>query len=76
VLSDAKVREITKEFICVNVDPRKVPRDHPALEHKSTRFVPEIVLLTPDEEAFDSVDDRDPEDFAATLQKALEKMKR
>jgi hypothetical protein len=76
VLSDARVREAAKDFVCVRIDPRSPGETRAAFEFKSTRYVPEVVLLSPDGEVIDRISARSPEGFAAVLRDALAELRR
>ena len=44
MFSDGGVQDLAAEFVCVKIDPRDAT---PAsMQHKSTRYVPELVILT------------------------------
>jgi len=76
VLSDARVREAAKGFVCVRVDPRSPGESQAAFEFKSTRYVPEVVLIAPDGEVIDRISARSPEAFATVLRDALAELRR
>jgi len=48
VLSTPDVRKYLDEYVRVKVDPRATDADRSAYKYKSTRFVPEVVLVRPD----------------------------
>lgn len=68
MLSDPSVRLVASNFIAVKVDPRS-SRD--ALEHKTTRYVPELVVLDPSQNLIASIDARDPQGVRDELANAL-----
>ena len=76
MLSEAVVREAAKGFVPVRVDPRSPGDDRAAFEYKSTRYVPEIVLIAPDGEVIDRVKERNPEAFARILREAVAELGR
>lgn len=45
VLSDDRIKELAEKFVCIKVDPREVGAGHDSMKLKSTRYVPEIVLI-------------------------------
>jgi hypothetical protein len=73
VLSDPTVRTIASNFVPVKIDPRE-SRD--ALEHKSTRYVPELVVLDPSQNFIARIDERDPEGVRDALASALAEVTR
>ena len=70
-LSDERVREEMKGFVCVKIDPRSPGSSRAAFDHKSTRYVPEMVLLMADGEVMERPDRYEPGELAATLKAAL-----
>lgn len=73
MLSDPSVRTVASSFVAVKIDPRE-SRD--ALEHKSTRYVPELVVLDPAQNFIARIDDRDPEGMRLALAEALAEVTR
>lgn len=73
MLSDPTVRTIASNFVPVKIDPRE-SRD--ALEHKSTRYVPELVVLDPSQNFIARIDERDPEGVRDALASALAEVTR
>lgn len=73
VLSDPSVRTVASNFVPVKIDPRE-SRD--ALEHKSTRYVPELVVLDPSQNFVARIDDRDPDGVRRALEAALAEVTR
>ncbi len=83
VLSHAKVKEAAAGIVAVKIDPRN-PGDDPAAAaeslqayktYKTTRYVPELVLVAPDGEAIESIEMSkvmDPEALAKVLREAAE----
>jgi hypothetical protein len=83
VLSHEKVREAAKGVIVVKLDPRNLGDDKAAAmevfkAYKTTRYVPELVLVAPDGEAIESIDNSDlnPDTLAEKLRKAAEEVSR
>ena len=75
--SDAKVRKLSEEFICVKADPRASDGIYgDAAEYKATRYVPEVVLIDPDGEVVDYIDSRSVEGVTETLISVLAELKR
>ena len=77
MLSDARVQEVLAEFLTVKVDPRQAGFDREALDrYKSTRYVPEIVLIAPDGAVLGRLDANATIDSAvAALKDALRRAK-
>jgi len=76
VFSDERIKKLSQEFICVKVDPRNPKGDRAAFEHKSTRYVPEVVFLSPDGEVLDRLEDRSVDGAAETMEDVLKQVKR
>ena len=77
MFSDARVRKLSEEFICVKADPRASDDVYSdAAEYKTTGTVPEVVLIDPDGEVVDYLDPRSVEGVIATLSSVLEDLKR
>lgn len=68
MLSDQRVQSLADRFVCVKVDPRET-RD--AMEHKETRYVPEIVLLDSEASRLVRVEGREVETFTSAMEEAL-----
>ncbi len=64
MFSNQDVQEAASAFVCVKVDPRET---QDAMEHKTTRYVPEVVLLRSDGERIATLEERDPAGVAETL---------
>ena len=71
MFSDSRIRELAEQFICVKVDPRDRNADRAAFEYKSTRYVPEVVFLSPDGEVVGRLGDRSVGSVVATLETVL-----
>ncbi len=52
-----EVRSLLDRFVLLKVDPRNPGAGAPASEWKSTRYVPEVVLLSPEGEVLDRIDE-------------------
>lgn len=73
MFSDSKVAGLLKQFIVVKADPRSLSFDSGMRRHKVTRYVPEVVLLSPDEEVLGRFDSRaSVTEVRRLLQAALE----
>ncbi len=68
MLSDPEVRTVASNFVAIKIDPRE-SRD--AMEHKSTRYVPELVVLDPSQNFIARIDERDPQGVKRALENAL-----
>jgi len=75
VFSDAGVRKLAEGFVCVKIDPR-TGEDQEAYEHKSTRFVPEVVFLDPRGEVVSRLNDRSVRGATAAMEKVLQSVKK
>ena len=58
VFSDSKVAKLLKEFIVVKADPKSSSFDTDTYRHKKSGYVPEVVLLSPDESVLGRFDSR------------------
>ena len=76
MFSQESIRSLLDQFICVKIDPKKPGFDRDTLRYKSTRYVPEVVLLDPDGEVIDHLEDRSVDGAAYTLETVLEYVKR
>jgi len=76
VFSDAKVRKLAEELVCVKVDPRLRGTDQEAYEYKSTRYVPEVVFIDPQGEVVARLEDRSASGAAAAMEKVLQSVKK
>jgi hypothetical protein len=78
VFSDSRIRELAKDFVCVAIDPREQPGEYAAAQaYKATRYVPEVVFLTPDLRVLKRLE---PADFtvpavASIMERVLAKMR-
>ncbi len=75
MLSDDKVRKAAKKFVCVKVDPRSPGDGRDALKHKTTRYVPELVILDPAGEEGTVVEDRSVDGILSAMDDALRELK-
>ncbi len=71
VFSDSRIRKLAQEFICVEVDPRSPGDGADAFRFKSTRYVPEVVFLSPEGEVLSRLERRDPDGVVAEMQAVL-----
>ena len=75
-LSSARIQKLGADVVTVKIDPRAVGRDHPAMEFKSTRYVPELVVLDHRGKLVETVDGGfDVETIAAAMEAGLRKVK-
>lgn len=70
VFSNDEVQAAAGEYVCVKVDPRET---QDAAEYKSTRYVPEVVLISSDGERIATLDPKSPEDVVETLDRVAAK---
>ena len=75
MFSDSRVKKLAKEFVCVKVDPRDPNRDREAMAYKSTRYVPDVVFVSPEGEELGSLRERTAEGAAAELEAVLARVK-
>lgn len=73
MFSDNGVKVAASNFVAVKIDPRKT---QDAMEHKQSRYVPEIVVLDRSQNFITTIDARDPQAMKAELQSALEEANR
>jgi hypothetical protein len=73
VFSNEQVLELARRFVCMKADPADRGLDRSVFAHKATRYVPEVVFLSPDEEVLGRLDTGrlDPEAAAAQLEAVL-----
>ena len=76
MFSDNRIQKLAADFVCVKVDPRDRGVDQEAYEHKSTKYVPEVVFLDPKGEVVGRLEDRSVEGAAQAMEKVLEAVKR
>lgn len=76
MLSDARIRKLAEGFVCVKVDPRDPGPGRAAFEHKSTRYVPEVVFLSPRGETLGRLDAATVDGVLESMRAALEKVGR
>ena len=70
VLSNDRIKELAEKFVCVKVDPREVGAGHDSMKLKSTRYVPEIVLVSAQGFVAETVEQGfDVETVAAAMEK-------
>lgn len=67
-LSDESVKVMAANFVAVKIDPRE---RFDAREHKTTRYVPELVILDPSQNFITSVQSRDAQGIAREMEEAL-----
>ena len=70
MLSQAEVQEVAAEFVTVKIDPRETAD---AREHKTTRYVPELVVLDSQQNLISSIQARSAPAMVEALRKALKK---
>lgn len=76
MLSDARIQKLAGEFICVKVDPRDRSADRDAMEFKSTRYVPEVVFLSPQGDVIDRLEERSVDGVVRTMEEVLKTVRR
>lgn len=76
MLSDARIRKLAESFVCVKVDPRDPGAGRAAFEHKSTRYVPEVIILSPGGETLGRLEGATVEKVLESMRAALEKVGR
>ncbi len=69
MFSHESVIEAAQEFVVVKIDPAETDD---AQEHKTTGYVPELVVLDSKENFVRVIDERDPAGVARALREALE----
>ena len=72
-----ELREAARGIIAVKLDPRTPGVDPEVFrKYKTTRYVPELVLVAPDGEAMESLDNRglNPESLSRRLREAAEEV--
>ena len=70
VLSQAAVQEVAAEFVAVKIDPRET---FDARDHKTTQYVPELVVLDSRQNFIDSISARSTPEMVRALKEALTK---
>ena len=73
MFSDQQVKVAASNFVAIKIDPAK---SRSAMEHKKTRYVPELVVLDPSQNFIASIDARDPQTMKQQLQEALSALNR
>ena len=73
MLSDDQVKLTASNFVAIKIDPRK---SEDALEHKQTRYVPELIVLDPSQNFIAQIDAFDPTAMVEQLQEALDASRR
>ena len=73
MLSEKSVQVAASNFVAVKIDPAK-SRD--AMQHKTTRYVPELVVLDPAQNFVTSLTSRDAPSLTAELNEALARANR
>ena len=72
MFSHDRVRPLLDRFVLVRADPRSPEVDKSLFSrYKSTRFVPEIVFVSPDGEVLGRLADRSPAGAARELEAVL-----
>ena len=74
MFSNSRIQELAEQFICVKADPRDRNVDQAAFEYKSTRYVPEVVFLSPDGEVVARLEDRTVRGAAAAMEGVLKRV--
>lgn len=73
MFSDQGVKVAASNFVAVKIDPRKT---QDAMEHKQSRYVPELVVLDPSQNFVTTIPPSDPATMQRALQGALEQANR
>ena len=73
MFSDKQVQVAASNFVALKIDPAK-SRD--AMEHKKSRYVPELVVLDKSQNFITTIDARDPQTMKQQLNDALSKANR
>jgi thioredoxin-related protein len=76
VFASQRVQELSRQFVCVKVDPRDLGACREAMEYKTTRFVPEVRFLDPQGEVVEELQRGSPDQVAEQMQSVLEGVKR
>jgi len=76
VFSRPAVQQLLDRFVCVKVAPRNRDQIAATRAYKATRFVPEVVLLSPEHKVLSRLESRDVDGALAELRQALEKAER
>jgi hypothetical protein len=76
VLSQPAVRSVLDRFVCIKVDARNPDQMAPTRMYKATRYVPEVVLLSPKGKVLSRLEARDVDGVVDELQEALDKAER
>lgn len=71
MFSDSRIQELAKEFVCVKVDPRERGVDRTPFRYKSTRYVPEVVILSSEGEVLGRIEEHTAAGVAAKMETAL-----
>lgn len=75
MFSAEPIQELAKQFVCIKIDPKKTGGSHAAFKYKSTRYVPEVVLLSSKGEVLGRLEDRSVKGVTDEMTAALEKIK-
>ncbi|MFC1707743.1 hypothetical protein ACFL59_13160 [Planctomycetota bacterium] len=75
MLSQDDVQKVLESYVLVKVDPRERGADRSALKYKTTRYVPEVVLLDPQGNSLGTVKSRNVAGYAQELRSALAKVR-
>ena len=73
MLSDPSVQTVASNFVAVKIDLRQTQE---ALQHKSTRYVPELVVLDAGQNRIATIEARDPASMQQALANALSEVTR
>lgn len=68
MFSDQSVKVAASNFVAVKIDPRKT---QDAMEHKRSRYVPELVVLDPSQNFVTTIPPSDPASMRHALEGAL-----
>ena len=73
MFSDKQVQVAASNFVAIKIDLKK---SQDALEHKKSRYVPELVVLDKSQNFIATIDARDPQTMKQQLNDALSKANR
>ena len=69
MLSDAKIRPLLDRFLVINSDPREPRTFRSFRRFKSTRYVPEVVLLSHEGRVLGRLEDEELQEAGAAARK-------
>lgn len=72
MFSDARIQELAADFVWVKADPNQRNVNRGAFQYKATRYVPEVVFVSPDGDVVKRLQERTVEGVAATMESVLE----